>query len=80
MAIHATNVIAPVLTTAKVIVFFLARVTTKTRFGSLFRSFVFERDDLGRIAFSYVRFAWTMTRFATGRFVFPATDLCELSV
>jgi hypothetical protein len=61
MAIHTTDVIAPVLTAAEVVMFFLPRMTAKAGFGTFFRRFVFERNDLRWIAFFDVCLTWTMT-------------------
>ena len=80
VTIGATDVIAPVLAAAEVIVLFFPGVTRQTRLGDLFRRFVFERDDLLRIAFFAVRLAWSMTRLATRHLVFPTADLYELRV
>lgn len=80
MAVSATDVIAPMLAAAEVVVFFPAGVAAQTRFGDLFRRFVLERDDLLGIAFFRVCFAWTMARLATRHFVFPTADLDELRV
>jgi len=78
MAIHTTNVVAPVFATTEVVVFLSAGMAAQTCFGNLFRGFVFERNDLAGIAFFSVSLAWSMARLATSHFVFPATDPCEL--
>lgn len=62
------------LTTTKVVVFFLARVTGKTSLRDLLRRFVLERSHLRRIAFFYVSLAGAMASFATGRFSLPTAD------
>ena len=80
MAISATDVVAPVLAASKVVMFLFAGVAAQARFRDLFRSFIFEGDDLFRIAFLTVGFAWTMAGFATGHLIFPAADFDELSV
>ena len=80
VAIGTTDVVAPVFATTEVVVLFPARVATKTRLRSLFRRFLLERDDLRRIAFFDVGFAWPMTRLATSHLVFPTGDLRELRV
>jgi len=80
VAIYTTDIVAPVLTATEVVVFFLTRVTAKTRFGDFFRRFVFEGNDLLRIAFFDVGLAWTMTRFTTRNLLFPTSNLCKLSV
>ena len=80
MAVSATDVVAPVLAASKVVMFLSARVAAQARFRDLFRSFIFEGDDLLRIAFLTVGFAWTMAGFATGHFLLPTADLDELSV
>jgi hypothetical protein len=80
VAVSATDVVAPVLAASKVVMFLSARVAAQARFRDLFRSFIFEGDDLLRIAFLTVGFAWTMAGFATGHFLLPTADLDELSV
>ena len=80
MAIGATNIVAPMLTTTKVVVFLAARMTGQTGFGNLLRRFVLEGDDLGGIAFVDVGLAWTMTRFTAGHFRFPTADLRQFCV
>ncbi len=74
MAVSATDVVAPVLAASKVVMFLSARVAAQARFRDLFGSFVFEGDDLLRIAFLTVGFAWTVAGFATGHLLLPATD------
>ena len=80
MAIGTADIVAPVLAAAEVIVFLAARVARQTRLGGLFRRFVLEGNDLRRIAFLDVGFAWTMTRLATGHFFFPTADFDEFRV
>ena len=80
VAVSATDVVAPVLTAAKVIVFLFAGVAAQAGFRDLFRRFIFEGDDLLWIAFLTVGFAWTMTGLTTGHLLFPAADFDELSV
>ncbi len=72
MAIHAPNVIAPVLTAAEIIVIFFSGVTTKTRFRCLFRRLRLEGNNLLRIAFFEMRLAGSMTRLATRDLSLPA--------
>ena len=81
VTIDAANVVAPVLAAAEVVALFLAGVTRKTSLGDLFRSLTSEGDDLRLVAAAVdVRFARTVTRFAAGRFVFPATQLRQRRV
>lgn len=61
MTIGATNIVAPVFATPKIVVRLSACVTGQTGFGNLLGRFVFERDDLRRITFLYARLAWSMT-------------------
>jgi len=63
------------LTATKVVALFLAGVTTQTSLRNLFRSLVCKGDDFRLVAIAVdVGLAWSMTRFAAGRFVFPATQ------
>ena len=80
MAVSATDVVAPVFTAAKVVVFFFAGVAGQTGFGDLFGRFVLEGDDLLWVAFFTVGLAWTMTSLATRHLVFPTADFDELRV
>ena len=78
MAINTTDVVAPVLAAAEVVVLFFAGVTGKTRLGDVLRRHAFERNDLFRIALFTMSFARPMTRFATGHLILPAANLYEL--
>ncbi len=80
MAVSATDIVAPVLAAAKVVVFLSTGMTAQTRFGRFFRRLVFERNDLLRVAFFDVGLAWTMARLATRHLFFPTGKLRELSV
>ena len=80
MAISTTDIVAPVLAAAEVIVLLLAGVASQTCFRDFFRRFVLERDDLLRIAFFNVCLAWSMARLAAGHFVFLTADFYELRV
>ena len=78
MAVGATDIVAPVLAAAKVVVLFFAGVAAQTCLRSLFRRFVFEGDDFLRIAFLDVSLAWPMARLATRHLVFPTANFYEL--
>ena len=80
VTVSATDVVAPVLTAAKVVVLFPAGVTAQTCLGDLFRRLVLEGDDLLRIAFFSVCLAWTMTGFAARHLLFPTPQPRELSM
>jgi hypothetical protein len=80
MAVDTADIVAPMLAAPEVVVLFPSRVTAKTGFGSFLRRLAFERNDLLRIAFFDVRFAWTMTRLTASHFVAPTADLRELRV
>ena len=80
MTVSAADVVAPVFAAFEVIAFLFARVAGKTGLGSFLGRFVFERNDLRRITFFEVGFAWTMTRFAAGHLVFPTADTREPGV
>jgi hypothetical protein len=75
MAFGATDVVAPMLTPAEVVMFLAPGVTSEARFRYFFLRLVFERNYLGRIGFLHVCAAGTMTRFASRRFVLPTSDL-----
>ena len=75
VAIRTTDVVAPMLTTTKVVVFFLARVAGKTGFGDLLRGFVLKRNHLRWIAIFNVGLAGTVARLTTSNFSFPAAYL-----
>ena len=80
MAVGAADVVAPVLAASKVVMFLFAGMAAQARFRDLFRRFIFEGDDLLRIAFLTMGFAWTMAGLATGHLLFPAADFDELRV
>ena len=80
MTVGATNIVAPVLSTTKVVAFFFPGVATQTSLRRFLRSLVLERNDLRRIAFGNMVFARAMTRFAAGRFIFPAAHRRQLRV
>ena len=61
VTIRAADVVAPVLTTAEVVVFLSAGVTGQTGFRNLLRRFVLEGNDLLRITFFDMSLAWPMT-------------------
>ena len=75
VTIGATNVIAPVLAAAKIVVLLFACMAGKTSLGSFFRRLVLEADYLCGVAFFGVGLARTMTRFTSGNFSFPTADL-----
>lgn len=74
MAFGATDVIAPMLTPAEVVMFLTPGMTSEACFRYFFLRLVFERNDLRWIGFLDVCPAGTMTRFATSRFVLPTSD------
>jgi len=80
VAVGTTDVVAPMLATPEVVVLFSSGMTAQARFGDLLRRFVFERDDLGGIAFFDVFLAWTMTGLTTRHLVFPTLQRAELGV
>jgi hypothetical protein len=63
-----------VLTTAKVVVFFLAGVTSEACLCNIFGRLILEADYFCRVAFFRVGFAWTMARFTPGDLSFPTAD------
>jgi hypothetical protein len=77
MTVDATNVVAPVLTTPEVVALLSTGMAAQTRLGDFLRRFVLERNHLGRITFFNVSLPWTVTRFATRHFLFPAFYVCE---
>ena len=80
MTIGTANIVAPMLTTTKVVVLLSSRMAGKTSFGNLLGGFVLEGNDLGRITFGYVVLAWSMTRFTPGYLVFPATEIAQFGM
>jgi hypothetical protein len=80
MAFGTTDVIAPVLTAAEVVVFFFAGMAGKTSLRNFFGRLVFEGDDLCWISFFGVRFTWPVTGFAASHLLFPGTYCCQLGV
>jgi hypothetical protein len=80
VTVDATDVIAPVFTSAEVVVLLFSRVTGQTGLGYFFGRSVLERDDLGRITFFEVGLSGTMTSFAPGYFAFPAAQITQASV
>ena len=80
MTISATDVVAPVLAAAKVIVFFSTGVTAQTCLRGFLRRLILERNYFLRIAFFDVGFARTMARLATRHLLLPTRKLCELGV
>lgn len=80
MAVGASNVVAPMLTAAEVVVSFFARVTAETRLRYFFRRLRFERDNLLRVAFLHMRLAGSMTRLATRHLSFPTVVRGESGV
>jgi len=72
VAVGATDVISPMLTTPKVVVLFSAGMAAKARLRDFFRRLGFEGNDLLRVAFLNVGLARPMTLFTTRNFVFPA--------
>src|SRR4030095_1188080 len=76
----AADVVAPVFTTPEVVAFFSTSMTGQTSFRYLLGILVLERNDLGWITFFKVRLARTMTGFATGYFLLPTGNCCELGV
>ena len=80
MTIDTTDVVAPVLAAAEVIVLFFSCVTGQTGFRNFFRRFVLKGDDLLWITFFGVRLTWTMAGFATRHLIVPTTNLSELEV
>ena len=71
VTISTPDVVAPMLAAAEVVVLFFSCVAGQTGFRSFFGRFVFERNDLRRIAFFRVGLAWPVTGFATRYFAFP---------
>jgi hypothetical protein len=81
VAVGATDIIAPVFATAKVIAFLFPRVACQTSIGGFFWRLVFERNDLRDVTATFdVRLAGAVTRFASGHLVFPIGDLREFRV
>ncbi len=80
MTVSAAYVVAPVFTAPEVVALFFACVTGKTGFRNYFGRLVFERDDLGRVAFLRVSLTWAVACLAARYLVFPTVDAREASV
>src|ERR1041385_1561048 len=81
MALGATNVVAPMLTAAKIVALFFAGMTRQARLRHFLRRLIRKRDDLRLITTAVdVRLAWAMARLAAGNFIFPARDIRECRV
>lgn len=80
MAVSAADIVAPVFTTAEVVVLFSSRMAAQASLGNLFGGLIFERDDFGWVTFLNVGLAWSMTRLAPGHLVFPTAQTSELRV
>lgn len=76
----AADIVAPVLATSEIVVFFSARVARETGLGDFFGRFIFERNNLRRIGFFNVGLAWPVARFAASYLAFPTADLGQLGV
>lgn len=80
VTIGAADIVAPMLSATEVVALFFSRMATQTSLRRFLRSFVLERNDLRRIAFGNMVLARAMTRFAAGRFIFPAAHCRQLRV
>ena len=60
VTVNTADVVTPVLSAAKIVVFLSAGVTSQTGLRALLRRHVFEGNDLRRITFFDVCLAWTM--------------------
>ena len=78
MAVSATDIIAPVFTTAEVIAFLLACVAGQTSLRDFFRGFVLERNDLGGITLLGMFLTGAVTRFTASDLILPTAYLREL--
>ena len=81
MAVRASDVIAPMLSTPEVIVLFFAGMTGQTRFRSFLRGLVLKGNYLGDVTAALnVRFARAMTGFAARDLFLPAAYLFQFGV
>lgn len=80
MTVGATNIVAPVFAAPEIVMFFSTRVARETGFGSFFRRFVFERNNLRRITLFTVSLARPMARFAAGYLALPTANLGNLGM
>ena len=80
VTVCAANIVAPVLTTPEVVVFFFTGMAGKAGLRGCLRRFILERNDFRRIAFCQMSLAGTMACFATGHFPFPTAYVCELGM
>ena len=81
VAVGASDVVAPVFATSKIVAFLFARMACQTSVGGFLRRFVFKRNDLRDVTAAFdVRLARSVTRFASGHLVFPVANLCQFRV
>ncbi len=80
MTVGTADIVAPMLTTSEIVVFFFAGVAGETGLGSFFGRFTFEGNDLSRIAFLNMGLAWSMARFAAGCLSFPTAGGGQLGM
>lgn len=66
VAVSAADVVAPVLATTEVVMFFLAGVAGQTGLSSFFRRFILKRDDLGGVALFSMGLAGAVTGLTPG--------------
>ena len=77
MTVGTTDVVPPVFTSSKVVVFFFSCVAGQAGFGYFLCGFRLEGDHFGGITFFNVGLTRSMTRLTACNFLFPATDLGE---
>jgi hypothetical protein len=80
MTIGTANIVAPMLTPSKVVVLISSRMAGQAGFGNLLGGFVLEGNDLCRITFRYVLFAWSVTRLTSGYLVFPTIEITQFGM
>src|SRR5436190_21335456 len=81
MTVGTADIVTPMLSAAKIVVTFLARMARQTRFRDHFRILSFERNDLGRIGRIFeVRLTRPVTGFASLGLSFPTRQLGQLGM
>ena len=77
VAVCTANIVAPVFTTTKIVVFLFAGVARQAGFRILLGRSRLERDDFLRVALFRMRLAGSVTGFAANHFPFPAREILQ---
>lgn len=71
MTVCTAYVVAPMLSPAKIVVLFFARMAGETSLGRFLRRLILKGNNLRRIAFLRVCLTRAVTRLTTCHFIFP---------